>query len=302
MKRIATFTLMCLLTLGTTISTVHASSLDELIAQESVVAEQPVEQAPVVEQQVVVEQEQSVVTQQPATEQTQQSTIPTPYNSDYMDGLRQATDLSEPSAGATRINEGTKKICSFVVQVLSYFVVAALVVVVCLDLCYICIPFTRNLLAPGAAAMGGMQQPGMAGGMGSPMGGMGMGSPMGGMGMGGMGMGRYGGMGRMGMGMGSPMGGMGMGSPMGGMAQPGMAMGTRQLVTQQAINAVNGGQVMGPNGKPRSPLMNYASDMVILLVITPILFTLAVTGVLTDLGFLLGEILANAIASIGNMF
>lgn len=307
MKRVVMFSLVCLLTLGNSFGTVYASSLDDLVSQETVteqpVIEQQVQQQPVVEQQVI---EQPV--QQQTVQGTQQSTIPTPYDSDYMQGLRDATNLSEPSAGAAKINEGTQKICSFIVQVISYFVVAALVVVVSLDLCYICIPFTRELLAPGAAAaMGGMQ----GGAMGMQGGAMGMGGPGmmgGGMGMGGMGMGRYGGgmgMGRMGMGsmgMGS-MGMGGMGSPMGGgMQGQGMVMGQHKWVSEQAIRAVSAGQVMGPDGKPKSPLMSYASDMAILLVLTPILFTLAVTGVLTDLGFLLGEILANAIASIGNMF
>ena len=42
--------------------------------------------------------------------------------------------------------------------------------------------------------------------------------------------------------------------------------------------------------------------MVVVLVITPILLTLAITGVLTDLGFLLGELITNAVSGIGTMF
>ncbi|MEE1072225.1 MAG: hypothetical protein U0L26_07535, partial [Cellulosilyticum sp.] len=221
-----------------------------------------------------------------------------------MNEVKQATDLTEVSPGATKVNEGIKKIASFIVQILSYFVTAFLVVRVVLDLCYICIPFTRSFLANGyggnaQAGAGGM---GMQGGMG--MGGMGgMGSPMGGMGMGGMGMG--GGMygrGRYGMGGGMGMGGM-QGGMMGQQGQPGAnpAMGRTQWVSSAALNAVAAENILGPDGKSVSPIKEYAKDMTVILVATPILLTLAITGVLTDLGFLIGDMLTTAIASIGNM-
>jgi hypothetical protein len=41
--------------------------------------------------------------------------------------------------------------------------------------------------------------------------------------------------------------------------------------------------------------------MVPTLVITPILLVLAITGVLTDLGFLIGNVIANAVSGISTM-
>jgi hypothetical protein len=285
-----------MLTLGGTGITVSATSLDEVVSQT---------------QNEVVTQTPTEVTTPVVTEPTQQQvqTAPTVSSDadEFINEVKQATDLSQVSPGATKVNEGIKKIASFVVQILSYFVTAFLVVRVVVDLCYICIPFTRSFLANGyggnaqAGAGGmGMQQPGMGGmgGMGSPMGGMGMG----GMGMGGgmYGRGRYG----MGGGMGMGMGGMGMGGMQGGMqGQPGAnpAMGRTQWVSSAALNAVAAENILGPDGKSVSPIKEYSKDMVVILILTPILLTLAITGVLTDLGFLIGDMLTTAIGSIGGM-
>lgn len=217
-------------------------------------------------------------------------------NSEYLEEMKGATDLSEASAGATKLNNGIKKVASFIIQVLSYFATACLVIRVLLDVVYIILPFTRSFLSNGYAGNpqangGGMQQPGM-GGMGMGMGSMGMG----GMGMGGYGSSRYG-MG--GMGMGS----MGMGGMQQGMNQPGAspAMGRIQWVSTAALNAAAAEAVVGPNGKAVSPLKAYAKDMIVVLILTPIFLVLAITGALTDLGFLIGEMLANAISNIGGM-
>ena len=297
MKRILVLTTVCMLTLGAPI-TAFASSLDEVVSGQETTTS--VEQTEATEQ----------PTQQPAAEQPAQPAEPaqpapqSSYTTDeYLQDIQHATDLSEPSPGATKVNQGITKVASFIVQILAYFITAFLVVRVVIDLCYICIPFTRSFLAngyggnPQAGGGGmGMQQPGMGmGGMG--MGGMGMGA-MGGMGMGGMGMGMRG---RYGMG---GMGGMGAGMNMGAMqgqmgANP--AMGRIQWVSTAALNAAAAESVVGPDGKAISPLKTYAKDMVVVLVVTPILLTLAITGVLTDLGFLLGSLLADAVSNIGTM-
>lgn len=217
------------------------------------------------------------------------------YN--QVDDLRDATNLNESSEGAKKINQGIKSIASFVVQVLAYAVTALLVLRVLLDLAYIALPFTRSFLANG---YGGNAQAGGGGtgmtGMGTPMGGMGMG----GMGMGGMGMNRG-----MGMGMNS-MGGMGMnGMGMGGMqqSQPGAspAMGRVQLVSNPALNAVAAETVVGPDGKAISPIKMYAKDMIVILILAPTFLVLAITGSLTNLGLLIGDMLSSAISNIGTM-
>lgn len=212
------------------------------------------------------------------------------YN--QVDALKEATNLNESSEGAKKINQGIKSIASFVVQVLAYAVTALLVLRVLLDLAYICLPFTRSFLANG---YGGNAQAG--GGNGMP----GMGSPMGGMGMGGMGMNR-------GMGMGG-MGGMGMngmnGMGMGGMqqSQPGAspAMGRIQWVSNPALNAVAAETVVGPDGKAISPMKMYAKDMIVILILAPTFLVLAITGSLTNLGLLIGDMLSSAISNIGTM-
>ena len=219
-------------------------------------------------------------------------------NKSQIDNLKNATKLDGSSEAASKVNATLSKVLSVVIQVISYAVTALLVLRVLLDLAYIVLPFTRSFLSNG---YGSNVQPGM--GMGAP--GMGMGAPGMGMGMGAPGMGAYG-MGRRGMyGMRAP--GMGMGAPgMNGMegSQPGAtpSMGRVQLISKTALNAVAAEGVIGPNGKSISPLKTYAKDMVIVLVLAPTFLTLAITGVLTQLGITLGELLAMGISNLGNMF
>lgn len=212
---------------------------------------------------------------------------------EYIENTKNAADLTSVELrGANKVNDGIRTVAAFIVRILSYFLTAFLVVRIVLDLVYIALPFTRSILSNGyagnAAAGGGgmgMQQPGMGmGGMG--MGGMGMG--MNRMGMGGMGMNRMG------------MGGMGMGGQQG---QPGAspAMGRNQWVSNAALNAVAYENVQGPDGKPQSAYKFYAKEMGVVLIITPILLTLAITGTLTNLGFLIGDVLAQGINNLGGM-
>lgn len=289
MKKMLVFAMAGMLTFGTPVLSVSASSLDELVSQNEESTDTPVQQAP--EQGSDPAQEQTAQpVQQSSGQQTNRESA-----DEYMEQIKSATDLTEVSPGATKINEGIKKVASFIIQVLAYFITAFLAVKVLIDLCYITIPFTRTFLGNGyqgdpSMAQGGMGGMGMNGMGGMGMGGMGMNR---GMGMGGMGMGGYG-MNRMGMGGmgGMGMGGMGMNGMQGGMqGGMGQAMGKIQWVSNAALNAV-----MSP-----SPLKFYAKDMTAVLIVTPILIVLAVTGVLTDLGFLLGDLIAQAVGGIGNM-
>lgn len=223
------------------------------------------------------------------------------YNKSYIDSLQSATNLEAESANVTKVNSYIQKIASVLVQVISYFIIAFLVVRILLDICYIVLPFTRKFLANGYQGQPSQGQPGMGGmGMngGMGMGGMGMGGFGGGMGMGGMGGygSRYGHMGGMGM---SGMGGMG---GMGGMQGQGMAPAGRvQLVSEAALNAAAPGN-MGEDGRPVSALKVYAKDMMTTLILTPILLVLAISGVISKLGFLIGYVIAKAVSSLGNMF
>lgn len=220
------------------------------------------------------------------------------------DGLGGAADMSEPAEGVAEATSALQKIVTVVVQFLMYAITLLLTLRVVLDIGYIVLPFVRGFLDGGASANGGAMAAGAQGmnGM-SPMGGMGMG----GMGaMGGMGYGnRMGGYGanRMGMGMGmSPMGGMGAMGAMGGMgaqgAQP-MGLG-RQIVSDAAIQAVTA-HAVDQNGKPKSPLMMYATDMTVTLIVVPILLVLAITGILTDVGLAVGQLISQGLSNMSFM-
>lgn len=304
MKKFLTFSLICAIAFAIPTTTAYASSLEDVLSQNQPTTEVSTD---------------TVVTPEPSG-----SSDVAVSGDPYLDEIKGAADLSELSPGATKINDGVKKAASFLVQVLSYFITALLVLRVLIDLCYILLPFSRLFLANGyqgnVQAGVGMADDGMGMGMGGMQGGMGgmggMGSPMGGFG-GGFGGGGFGGMGGM-SGMGGGMygrgrygmrGGMGMG--MGGM-QNGMQQqqqmqganplhGRIQLVSSQALNAVAAESSGGYDGKPDSPLKVYAKDMIITLVAAPVFLVLAITGVLTDLGFLIGDILVDAIRNLGNM-
>lgn len=206
-------------------------------------------------------------------------------DNDNVNRMKDATKLDGHDANADKVNQGLKKVISFIVQILSYLATLLLVLRVVLDVIYISIPFSRALLANGYS---GSAQSANPGGM---SGGMGMGGMSGGMGMGGM---------SGGMGMGGMSGGMGMG-PSQGQAGASSALGRIQWVSTAALNAAEAEKGVGPDGKAISPLRVYAKDMMIVLILAPILLVLAVTGVLTRLGILIGTALANFIDGIGNM-
>jgi hypothetical protein len=287
MKRVALLTLSCLLVFGS-VSVAYASSLDDIIAQStdstdnSSVSQESAE--PVQEQTPAVTNSQSTV----------QSN--SDYAEQYMNDLKNATKLDTPSAAATKVNQGIKTFASFVVQVIAYAVTALLVVRVLIDLMYICIPFLRSKLANGY--QGNAQAGGGAQGGNSGFGGGGFGG--GGFGNSGFGGGYGGGFGGGGFGN-SSFGGGGFGGGMNQGNQASPATGRVQWVSEAALNAVAAGAVVDQNNKPISPLKAYAKDMVPTLVITPILLVLAITGVLTDLGFLIGNVIANAVSGISTM-
>lgn len=222
-------------------------------------------------------------------------------NADFIAGLNQAADLTGNVEGVAEVTSGIKLVASWIVQVLSYGITILLALRVVLDLAYIGLPFTRAFLANGyqgnaQAGAGGMPNSMMNGGMAGPMGGGMMGGPMGGGMMGG---GMYGRSGMYGRG---PMGGaMGQSNMAANMNQGGSMMGRIQWVSNAALNAVAAESSVGPDGKAVSPFKNYCKDMAVVMVLVPVLLTLAVTGTLTNLGFLIGDMLVDAIASVGDM-
>lgn len=200
----------------------------------------------------------------------------------WIKSMRDATDYTQNNEVSNKVNESVKKVASIIVQILSYAVTALLAVRVMLDLLYIAIPFTRSILANGyagnAQAGGGMNM--MNGGMGQP--GMGMNS-----------------INNMRMGMSMQQNTM----MMQGQNQMGASpsLGRVQWISNAALNAVSAEGVTGADGRANSALKIYSKDMMIILVLTPILIILAVSGALTNFGFLVGNGIAKILTSIGGL-
>ena len=206
----------------------------------------------------------------------------------FMGSLQAATDMSAENETAKKIGGKMNKVVSVVVQVISYVITFGLTLRIALDLTYIAVPFLRGILGNGyAGAAQSGQQSGMGMGTGG-IGGFGGGGFGGGFGGGGFGASRFGGMST---GFGSPGMGMGMGAQQQGQQGTGI-----QFVSNAALNAVASEGVPGPDGKPNNVFKIYTKDMIVVLVLTPILLVLAITGALTNLGLLLGEALAGFIS------
>lgn len=246
-------------------------------------------------------------TPQPATNQGQtsnqdqtitgQNDIPQ-YNGigqDYIDDNLRGNDLTKnPNQTAQQVNKGIYEIAQIFTQIIAYALTIMLTIRTLIDLTYIAVPFTRGFLANGFG--GSAQAGGGAGNMGRGGMGMGMGSYGGGYG------GGY--SGAFGGGYGGGYGGNRMGGAAGnpGMAnQQGTMTGRIQWVSDAALNAVAAGTSVDQNGKAVSPFKQYAKDMAVTLVAVPILLVLALTGAMTDLGFVIGKAIAAALGKLGGM-
>lgn len=224
--------------------------------------------------------------QQP-TQQPKQSTTE-PYKGGLVDvgglsgkDLAGYSGISQDPEAQNAVQSTLGQIMGWIVPILVGVIFAALTLRVLLDILYIVAPFIRPKLAPGVQGdqmaenqMGGGMQYGMGG-----AGGMGMAGGM--MGAGGM-AGGYGGRGRRGM-----AGGMAGGAPVGG----------TQWVSETAIAAVMAGNQVGPNGKPNNPFIFYLKGMVVPLVLIPVMLVLLLSGVLTQVGFYIGDLITNVIRS-----
>lgn len=191
---------------------------------------------------------------------------------DIINDLGEATDMRVSMKEAGKASAGIKKLISIIVQILAYVIIFGLVLRVVIDLTYIGLPFSRGILAnnfqgaasttPGGPSMGGMHRPFGHDPTGS----------------------------------------------FGGYRRPGLdgrvniqknAAGRLQLVSNAALNAVAAESTPGPDGRPSNPFKLYVKDMIVVLVITPIILVLVISGVLTQLGFIIGEILVRAISNFG---
>ena len=234
------------------------------------------------------------------SQSTNSSSEKGPFN-----GLMDAANLLEPDVqGVSTVTAAAKTVASFLVQVLSYLIIAFMTVSCVLDLAYIILPPIRTFLAngyTGQAQSSGQGTMEMNNAMGMGMGGMGMGGSMGG--MGGYGRGGYG------MSRGYGMGGMGNMGAMNNQMQAQNTMmnrnsslvGNIQFISNAALNAVATESAIGPDGKTVHPLKIYAKSMLINLIAVPILLLLCMTGVVHEFGFLLGNFIVELFQKAGSM-
>lgn len=277
---------------------VFAESLDDIVnGSQSTQTQEQVQNQPTTVPEQTTQTAPETTQQVPNTESSSQE-VPqsggTAY--DYLENLQNTDLTAEQNQMVNTVNGVVYKAAQFIVQVISYALTVLLTVRVMLDLLYIAIPFSRGILANGYA--GNAQAGGGAGMQGGMSGGMG--------GMGGFGGGFGGGYNRMGgygggyNRMGGMNGGMGGAS---GANQQGTMIGRIQWVSNAALNAVAAESSVDPQtGKAVSPFKLYVKDMAVTLVAVPILLVLAITGALTNLGFLIGKAVAAAIGKLGGMF
>ena len=122
---------------------------------------------------------------------------------------------------------------------------------------------------------------------------------MGGPGM--YGMNRFGGPGGYGSGYGGYSGGP-TNSPGAYQDQMGTMSGRLQIVSNAALNAAASETTVDADGRNANPFKIYFKDMVVVLVITPILIILAVSGALFHVGLLAGGAIASLLSGIGGLF
>lgn len=188
-------------------------------------------------------------------------------SSQFVDDLNDAADMSNSTTAAKRGKEAMEPFFKTITQWLAYLIVFGLTCSVVADICYVAVPFSRKLLGNGHQGVASSGQQG-----GDSFGGGFGGSSFGG-GFGG-----------------SSFGGGQQGNQQGGGSKI-------QLVSNAALNAVESSKNAGPDGKPQSAMKIYMKDMIVLLTLTPILIVLAITGVLGDVGFFIGNVVVNAIRS-----
>ena len=202
----------------------------------------------------------------------------------FIGSLKNATDMSEGNAIADKFGSTISKYVSIFVQVACYVITAGIVIRIILDIAYITIPFLQNTLANGYTGnpnAGGTAQEGANNGYNNGFGGSGFNTGFGG--------------------SSNSFGGSGFNSHFNhanNQANQQQPRGRLKLVSNAALNAVASESTVGPDGRTHSAFKIYAKDMIVVLVIPPIMITLAVTGQLANLGFMIGELIANVVGNI----
>lgn len=197
--------------------------------------------------------------------------------SDLSKDLSDSMNYSKTTETVKTVQKSAGTVVGIVLQLMAYALTVLLTLRIMTDLFYIVVPWLQPWLSGGKEGTANQGQGHQQGGMGG----------MGGYGGGYGGMSSYGGMGGYGGGMNSYGGGMG------GQQQQ---QGGFSKVSQEALNAVACSKVQGPNGKCPSAFKIYFKSMMEVAIITPIMIVLSLTGIIAQLGFMLGNIIVNGIA------
>lgn len=248
-----------------------AGSLDEVIQQAET---QQVQETVPVQQGTTQSDVQQPATQQPAT--ANESGIPV-TSSEFMDNLGGSMNMiGEEATELTPFRIALQRIGRIIVQALILVITFFLPIRCLIDLVYITIPPLQGILSNGKTGQviqSGSQQ--------NQANGMGIGGMNSSYGIGGMNH-SYGMAGGMNGGMN------------GGMQQGGVSVGFC-LVSQAALNAVATEQA-GP-GKIAAALKCYLKDSVITLVVATVMLILFGSGILQQLGIVVGDWIVNGIAN-----
>ena len=217
------------------------------------------------------------------------STTNTPdtlYNKSFIQGLNEAADLSPEVEGTSKIIAPLRYGVAFVVQVLAFIIITGMALSVVLDLTYLAVTPLRSALSngySGSALPAGQQASAQPGGFPSlynfkqgPTSGFGPPQTQ----------------------VGLP-GAMNPGQP----GQPNNGPGGRiQLVSKAALDAAANEGTIDPNtSKTRGLISLYMKGMGLKLVLIPVLLILVVTGSLTNLGFVVADVLVAVIRLLGEM-
>ena len=254
-------------------------SLDEVITEQATQADQP---------------SQDTQTSQDTNSTNTTGTTNTPdtlYNRSVIQGLHEAADLSPEVEGTQKIIAPLRYGVAFVVQVLSFIIITGMALSVVLDLTYLAVTPLRSVLSngqtgstlpagqqaqPGGFQSAGFQPAGFPSTFNFKQG---------------------------------PVNGFGPPQTQGGLpgamnpGQPGPSPGGRiQLVSKAALDAAANEGTIDPNtSKTRGLISLYMKGMGLKLILIPVLLILVVTGSLTNLGFVVADVLVAMIRLLGEM-
>lgn len=282
-KRIATLGFAFILATSMPVAQVYASSLDDVVNGTQSV-EQSIDQS--VNQQVQTPVEQPVqqpVQQQPVQQQPVQQPVQQPTQSggsygeveDIANALGANNYLDVQSKEAVEAANTVNRWVTPFIQLMVYAITVLTVIRVLIDLLYVVFPPCRHILANGRIGNAASQGPANLGASG------------------GGGFGGFGGMNNYGLAQANSMNNAAINN-----AQAAGASTQIQWVSQAALNAVASESSVGPDGKANRAIKAYWKDMSVLLVLTPILLVLAVTGILGKLGIFIANIIVGLIETI----